>query len=362
MDPILEVDGLITEFQTPDGTVRAVDSVSLQVHRGEVVGLVGESGCGKSVTALSLMRLVSPPGRIVAGSVRLKGADILQMTDPELRAVRGASIAMIFQDPMTSLNPALTIGRQISESLELHLGMSGAAARKRTIDLLALVGIPNPGERVKQYPHQFSGGMRQRAMIATALACNPDLIIADEITTALDMTIQAQILELLKSVSKEFGTAIIIVTHDLGVVAGMANRVTVMYAGRIVEQAPTVELFGNPRMPYTWGLLRSSPRLDADRRSRLTPIEGLPPDLLAPPPGCRFEPRCAYRRDVCRATEAPLTTVPHASRDHAARCWGTQDTPEGGWLVGLDWRSDETSPGKAAPDPVARIGFEVAKA
>ena len=335
---LLEVQDLHTQFFTRDGVVRAVDGVSFELAPGETLGIVGESGCGKSVTALSLMRLIpQPPGKIVKGSIVFDGADVLKMDDDEVRGIRGNHIAMIFQDPMTSLNPVLTISRQITEALELHLKMDKSEARKRTVELLDLVGIPSAKKRMDDYPHQFSGGMRQRVMIAMALSCNPKLILADEPTTALDVTIQAQILDLLKNLAREFRTAFILITHDLGVVAGMTQRIHVMYGGKIVEKADTLELFANPKMPYTWGLLRSIPRLDEHRKAKLVPIEGLPPDLIAPPPGCRFEPRCQYRRDVCKDKEPELKHIPNAKSDHEARCWGTQ---EGGWLVDTDWKRE----------------------
>jgi len=367
---LLEVQDLHTQFFTRDGVVRAVDGVSFELAAGETLGIVGESGCGKSVTALSLMRLIPvPPGKIVKGSIMFDGADVLKMDDDEVRGIRGNNIAMIFQDPMTSLNPVLTISRQISEALELHLKMDKSEARKRTIELLDLVGIPSAKKRVDDYPHQFSGGMRQRVMIAMALSCNPKLILADEPTTALDVTIQAQILDLLKNLAREFRTAFILITHDLGVVAGMTQRIHVMYGGKIVEKADTAELFANPKMPYTWGLLRSIPRLDERRKAKLLPIEGLPPDLIAPPPGCRFEPRCQYRRDICREKEPELVHIPNSKPDHEARCWGTQ---QGGWLVDTDWRKEvgdtrvieeikqevaqlppEPKPGDVPPSPTA---------
>ena len=338
MADLLEVTDLHTQFFTRDGVVRAVDGVTFQVAAGETLGIVGESGCGKSVTALSLMRLIpQPPGKIVKGSIMFDGQDILKMDDDDVRGIRGNNIAMIFQDPMTSLNPVLTISRQISEALELHMKMDKSEARKRTIELLELVNIPSAKKRVDDYPHQFSGGMRQRVMIAMALSCNPKLILADEPTTALDVTIQAQILDLLKNLAREFRTAFILITHDLGVVAGMTQRIHVMYGGKIVEKADTAELFANPKMPYTWGLLRSIPRLDERRKAKLVPIEGLPPDLIAPPPGCRFEPRCQYRHDVCREKEPPLEHIPNSKSDHEARCWGTQ---QGGWLVDTDWHKE----------------------
>jgi oligopeptide transport system ATP-binding protein len=337
-EQLLEVTDLHTQFFTRDGVVHAVDGVSFELAAGETLGLVGESGCGKSVTALSLMRLIpQPPGKIVKGRIVFDGQDVLKMDDDEVRSIRGNNIAMIFQDPMTSLNPVLTISRQVSEALELHLKMDKSESRKRTIELLDLVGIPSAKKRLDDYPHQFSGGMRQRVMIAMALSCNPKLILADEPTTALDVTIQAQILDLLKNLAREFRTAFILITHDLGVVAGMTQRIHVMYGGKIVEKADTGELFANPKMPYTWGLLRSIPRLDEHRKAKLLPIEGLPPDLIAPPPGCRFEPRCQYRRDVCHEREPELKRIPNAKPDHEARCWGTQ---EGGWLVTTDWRRE----------------------
>ena len=338
---LLEVKDLYTQFFTRDCVVRAVDGVTFELSAGETLGLVGESGCGKTVTALSLMRLIpQPPGKITQGSIMFDGQDVLEMDDDEVRGIRGNNVAMIFQDPMTSLNPVLTISRQISEALELHLKMDRSEARKRTVELLELVGIPSAKKRLDDYPHQFSGGMRQRVMIAMALSCNPKLILADEPTTALDVTIQAQILELLRGLAKEFRTAFILITHDLGIVAGMTQRVHVMYAGRIVEKADTVELFANPKMPYTWGLLRSIPRLDEKRKEKLVPIEGLPPDLISLPPGCKFEPRCQYRRDICREREPELISVPNAKSDHEARCWGTQNVSGGGWLVDTDYRRE----------------------
>ena len=335
---LLEVRGLKTHFRTRQGDVRAVDGVSFELEAGETLGLVGESGSGKSVTALSIMRLLASPPARTEGEILFDGQDLLRMDEAQIRSVRGNRVAMIFQDPMTSLNPVLTVERQISEALELHLGMNRAQARRRTIELLELVGIASAERRSRDYPHQFSGGMRQRVMIAMALSCNPRLILADEITTALDVTIQAQILDLLKGLAREYQTAFLLITHDLGIVAGMAQRIHVMYAGRIVEKGTAVDVFANPKMPYTWGLLRSIPRLDEERRQRLTPIEGMPPDLVDPPTGCRFEPRCQYRRDICREQEPGLLTVDGV--DHEAACWGTQPVAGGGWLIGRDWRRD----------------------
>jgi len=317
--PVLEVRSLKTQFKTQDGIVKAVDDVSFYVMPGETLGVVGESGCGKSMTGLSIMRLIpSPPGKIVAGEIFFNGDDILRMTDEQVRSIRGNDIAMIFQDPMTSLNPVLTINRQISEALQLHMGMNKGQARARTIELLKMVGIPNAEERVDQYPHQFSGGMRQRVMIAMALSCNPKLLIADEPTTALDVTIQAQILDLMRTLQMERDTGVILVTHSMGVVAGMADRIQVMYAGHIVETASTEEIFANPRHPYTVGLLKSIPRLDATRKEKLEPIRGLPPDLIDLPDMCPFVPRCNYAREKCEQKNPPLLEV---NPGHWSACW-----------------------------------------
>ncbi len=310
MATLLDVRDLRTQFFTQDGVVHAVNGISYTVDEGETIGIVGESGCGKSVGVMSLIRLIpSPPGKIVGGEVLFENRDLLKVSDEEIRSIRGNKIAMIFQDPMTSLNPVLTIGRQIMEALELHLGMDKQQARARAVELLELVGIPSAADRIDNYPHQFSGGMRQRAMIAMGLSCNPQLLIADEPTTALDVTIQAQIIDLVKRLRDEIGMAIIWITHDLGVVAGMADRVIVMYAGYIVEEAPVKELYQNPRHPYTLGLLASLPRLDAERPRKLKSIEGLPPDLIDFPKGCPFYARCNYRIDVCAREMPPLRTV-----------------------------------------------------
>ena len=317
--PLLEVKELQTQFFTQDGVVKAVDGVSFHVDEGETLGIVGESGCGKSVSVLSVMRLIpQPPGKIVGGEVLFDGRDLLDVSDDEIRKVRGNRIAMIFQDPMTSLNPVLTIGRQICEALELHMGMNKEEARQRSADLLTMVGIPEAEARLDDYPHQFSGGMRQRAMIAMGLACDPQLLIADEPTTALDVTIQAQIVELVKRLRDEIGMAIIWITHDLGVVAGLADRMMVMYAGHAVEEAPVKDVYGDPRHPYTIGLLGSLPRLDEIRDEKLASIEGLPPDLIDLPPGCPFEPRCVYAIDRCREETPQLEPV--APR-HRIACW-----------------------------------------
>ncbi len=305
--PLLAVEHLHVRFATSAGTVRAVEGLSFTVGRGEVVAVVGESGSGKSVSALSIMRLLPRhTGRVSSGRIVFDGRNLLELADEEMRAIRGRAISMIFQEPMTSLNPILTIGLQIMEPLRIHMDMDEAAARARAVELMRLVGIPDAERRLRQYPHQFSGGMRQRAMIAIALACNPKLIIADEPTTALDVTIQAQILELMKDLSRRLDIALIIITHNLGIVARYADRVIVMYAGRLVEQGPADAIFHRPRHPYTMGLLRSVPRLDRPRGGRLETIEGLPPNLAHAPPGCRFAPRCPYRIDAC-AEEPPLT-------------------------------------------------------
>jgi oligopeptide transport system ATP-binding protein len=327
MSKLLEVKGLETRFFTQDGVVHAVNGISYYVDEGETLAIVGESGCGKSVGVMSLLRLIPiPPGKITGGEVWFESKDLLRMTDDEIRQVRGNRIAMIFQDPMTSLNPVLTIGFQISEALTLHMGMDKAAARKRTVELLELVGIPKAADRLDDYPHQFSGGMRQRVMIAMGLSCNPQLLIADEPTTALDVTIQAQITDLVKRLRDEIGMAIIWITHDLGVVAGLADRMIVMYAGFIVEEAAVKELYGNPRHPYTVGLLGSLPRLDVGRSHRLTSIEGLPPDLIDLPAGCPFYARCKYRIDRCISENPPLAPV---APGHKIACWVDVRTGEG---------------------------------
>jgi oligopeptide/dipeptide ABC transporter ATP-binding protein len=318
-DVLLDVKNLQTQFKTSGGVVRAVDGVSWDVRAGETVALVGESGCGKSVSALSIMRLVSEPaGRIVGGEILFKGRDLLTLSEGEMRHVRGREIGMIFQEPMTSLNPVLTVGRQLTEPPEIHLGMTPAQSRARAIELLGMVGISDPERRLQQYPHQFSGGMRQRMMIAMSMACNPALIIADEPTTALDVTIQAQILELMKGLSRKLGVAMVMITHNLGVVARYADRVNVMYAGRIVERGTAAEIYANPRHPYTLGLLRSVPRLDEPRRAKLLPIQGQPPDLTRLPPGCSFQPRCQYAIERCLREAPPLEAV---STGHVSACW-----------------------------------------
>ena len=316
--PLLAVDGLRVEFWTSRGTIHAVNGISFSIGAGETLGIVGESGCGKSVTSLALLGILPRAGRAVGGTALFEGRDLLQLPDKELRETRGKDIAMIFQDPMTSLNPVLTIGRQIREALETHFDMSRDAAGKRAVELLDLVGIPGAPSRVRDYPHQFSGGMRQRAMIAMALACQPKLLIADEPTTALDVTIQAQILDLLRALVADTGMALILITHDLGVVAGMCERVNVMYGGMFMESGASDKIFARPRHPYTLGLLQSVPRLDASRRSRLTPIHGAPRDMLTPPSSCPFQPRCRYAVEESAKIVPPLTEV---EPDHFVACF-----------------------------------------
>jgi dipeptide transport system ATP-binding protein len=318
MEKILQVKDLHVSFSTYGGEVKAVRGVSFDLHKGETLAIVGESGCGKSVTSQSIMRLIpEPPGRIHQGEILFKGKDLIQLKEPELRKIRGANISMIFQDPMTALNPTITIGEQIMEGIIQHEKLSKEQAKKVAIEMLNLVGIPNPEIRLKQYPHQFSGGMRQRIVIAMALVCRPDVLIADEPTTALDVTIQAQILELFRDIQKKTGVSIILITHDLGVVAQVADRIAVMYAGRIVEVGTRREIFYKPQHPYTKGLLQSVPRLDAEK-AELVPIPGTPPDLFSPPVGCAFAARCRFAMEVCDMVY-PLKT--HLSNDHNVDCW-----------------------------------------
>ncbi len=311
-EPLLEIRGLKTHFATDNGMVRAVDGVDITIGRGETVGVVGESGCGKTVTAMSVLRLIAmPPGRIVEGQILWQGRHLIPLENDELDDIRAKDIAMVFQEPMTSLNPVYTVGEQIAESLRRHEKLSRRDALDKTVEMLRLVQIPNPEKRVHDYPHQFSGGMRQRVMIAMALSCSPKLLIADEPTTALDVTIQAQILELLADMKSRFGMAVMLITHAMGVVAETARRVVVMYAGRVIEEAPVDELFANPRHPYTQGLIRSIPRIDraATTRKRLEAIPGVVPSLINPPPGCRFAPRCRYAMPACRLAIPPLRDV-----------------------------------------------------
>jgi oligopeptide transport system ATP-binding protein len=319
MANILSVEGLETQFKTQDGIVHAVNGVSFHLKEGETLGIVGESGCGKSVTMMSMMRLIPmPPGKVVAGKALFQGKDLLKMSDGEIRSVRGSQVTFIFQDPMTSFNPVLTIGRQLTEPAEVHLGLNNKQALDRAAELLALVGIPNPKDRLNDYPHQFSGGMRQRAMIAMALVCTPQLLIADEPTTALDVTIQAQITTLVKGLRDKLGMAIIWITHDLGIIAGLADRVAVMYAGYIIEEAPVKDLYKNPSHPYTLGLLGSLPRLDDSGRRRLVSIDGLPPVLMSKPTYCPFAPRCRFAYDRCWNENPQLKQV---EPEHNAACW-----------------------------------------
>ena len=322
MAALLEVRDLHTQFMTDDGVVQAVNGVSFDLFEGESLGIVGESGCGKSVTALSILRLVPEPGRITKGEIRFRGHDLLRMRPEDVREIRGRDIAMIFQDPLSSLNPVLKNGFQIEEAMLAHRHLARKVTGARAVELLKKVRVPAPEARVKDYPHQLSGGMRQRAMIAMGLSNEPAILIADEPTTALDVTVQAQILELLRDLNRELRTAIIMITHNLGVVAGLCSRVIVMYAGQIVEEGPVDEIFEHPQHPYTWALLRSVPRVDATRHERLRSIEGLPPDLIAPPTGCRFNPRCPFRVERCFRDDPPLERV---SEGHRAACWVTMD-------------------------------------
>ena len=328
---LLAVEGLQVKFLTRRATVHAVRGISFDLDPGETLGIVGESGCGKSVSSLAMLGILAKTGRVTGGSVRFNGQDLIGLSDSKLRDIRGRDIAMIFQDPMTSLNPVLKIGRQLTEVLRKHLRMDKEQAEKEAASLLDRVGIPNAGDRLSDYPHQFSGGMRQRVMIAMAIACHPKILIADEPTTALDVTIQAQILELLKSLVAEEEMALILITHDLGVVAGVCERTNVMYAGRFIETAPTSELFARPRHPYTLGLLKSVPRLDAQRKEKLDPIPGSPPELTRDTPGCSFAPRCGYATDESRAETPVLGPVDNGG--HQVACWNPvpdEDLPGAG--------------------------------
>ena len=316
---LLEIEGLKTQFYTSAGTVKAVDGISYDVNEGETVAIVGESGCGKSVSAMSILRLIpDPPGKIVEGSIHFQGTDLLKLSEDEMRDVRGKDIGMVFQEPMTSLNPVLTIGRQLTETLEEHLDVTGERATDRAVELLGLVGISEPHHRLVQYPHHLSGGMRQRVMIAMALACEPKLIIADEPTTALDVTIQAQILELMKELTRRMGVALIVITHNLGVVARYADRVNVMYAGKIIESGTAQDIYHNPRHPYTLALLKSVPRMDLPRQAKLDPVEGQPPDLTRLDEGCSFRPRCNFAVEKCAAEFPPLEKI---KGPHITACW-----------------------------------------
>ena len=330
MSVLLNVENLKTQFITDRGLVKAVDGISYHIDENEIVGLVGESGCGKSVSQLSVMQLIpTPPGRIVSGKAVFEGQDLLEFpaNGPEMRSVRGAKIAMIFQEPMTSLNPTMTICRQLTEMLELHLGMGTEAARERAIELLRLVGIPSPENRIDDYPHQFSGGMRQRVMIAMALSCSPKILIADEPTTALDVTTQAQLLELMKDLVDRLHHSLVVVTHNLGVVARYAQRIYVMYAGRIVESGTTKDIFGRTQHPYTIGLLKCVPRLDEERGKKLVPIEGLPPNLINMPPTCAFLPRCPYRTERCQ--QEPWPELKNTHDQHYVACYVNTEEKNG---------------------------------
>lgn len=323
MPRLLEVENLETRFFTEDGVVKAVNGISFHVEAGETLGIVGESGSGKSVTVMSLMRLIPmPPGKITNGTVMFQGRDLLDFSEEEMRDIRGNQVAMIFQDPMTSLNPVLTIEKQLTEAIELHMGLNHSQAVARAVELLTLVGIPGAKDRIRNYPHQFSGGMRQRVMIAMGLACQPELLIADEPTTALDVTIQAQIVDLIKELREEIGMAILWITHDLALLAGLADRIIVLYAGQVVEQARTLELYKSPRHPYTIGLLQSIPRLDKAGHHRLTPIDGIPPDLTNYPTGCPFAPRCRFAIERCTEQDPSLEAV---GTNHDVACWVKPD-------------------------------------
>jgi oligopeptide transport system ATP-binding protein len=319
---LLDVRDLSTSFYTDDGEVKAVRNVSFHLDPGETLGVVGESGCGKSVTAMSILGLVQRPGKIVGGEIRFKDQDLVKLSSDELREIRGRDIAMIFQDPLSSLNPVLRIGFQINEAMLAHDKVPKDEVEARSVDLLKMVRVPDASRRIKDFPHQFSGGMRQRAMIAMALSNKPEIIIADEPTTALDVTVQAQILELLRDLNEETHTAIILITHNLGVVAGLCKRVVVMYAGEIVEEGPVEQIFESPQHPYTWSLLRSLPRINADRAERLRSIEGLPPDLIKLPTGCKFSPRCPFRIEKCFTDDPRLSYV---GNSHQAACWVMMD-------------------------------------
>jgi peptide/nickel transport system ATP-binding protein len=321
MPEILQVNNLETQFFTESGLVKAVDGVSYHIDEQEIVGLVGESGCGKSVSQLSVLQLISTPGKIVGGEIIFDGKNLLELeaNGPEMRSIRGAKIAIIFQEPMTSLNPVLTIGRQLTETLELHMGLDKSASREKAIDLLRDVGIPSAESRIDDYPHHFSGGMRQRVMIAMGLSCNPKILIADEPTTALDVTTQAQLLELMKEMVEQYHASLVIVTHNLGVVARYAQRIYIMYAGRIVEAGTTKDIFAGPRHPYTIGLLKCIPRLDEERGRKLVPIVGLPPNLINMQPTCAFSPRCSYKSEKC--LKEPWPPLTHLGNEHYVGCF-----------------------------------------
>ena len=326
---LLEIRDLVTQFDTTTGIVQAVDGISYTVEEGETVAVVGESGCGKSVSALSVLRLIpNPPGRIVGGSIRFMGRDLLDLEEEEIRDIRGRDIGMVFQEPMTSLNPVLSVGVQLTETVLRHQDITAAAAQERALDLLRMVGISEPERRLRQYPHHLSGGMRQRVMIALAISCEPKLIIADEPTTALDVTIQAQILELMKDLTKRLGVALIVITHNLGVVARYADRVNVMYAGRIIESGSARQIYHHPRHPYTLGLLASVPRLDQPRGTQLVPIEGQPPDLTRLDGGCSFRPRCRFVEPACGEARPPLVRVESIGSGHDAACFRSAQLAE----------------------------------
>jgi len=318
-EPILQIEDLKTQFFTSRGVVHAVDGVSLHINARETLGVVGESGCGKTMTALSVLRLVPDPGRIVSGRILFRGRDVTKMDDEEIRDFRGNDVSMIFQDPMTSLNPVTRVGKQIEEAMTAHKRFTTQQAKSRVVELLKRVRVPAAESRVKDYPHQFSGGMRQRAMIAMGLSNEPELLIADEPTTALDVTVQAQIIELMKQLNRELGTAMMLITHNMALIASLCQRVVVMYAGRVVEEGPVEQIFNNPQHPYTWALLRSVPRVDEARKDRLVSIRGLPPDLVKSPPGCKFHPRCPFVIDRCKTEPEPR--LEEVAVEQLARCW-----------------------------------------
>jgi len=318
-ETLLQVENLETQFFTSRGVVHAVDNVSFHIEAGETLGVVGESGCGKTITALSILRLVPEPGRITGGRILFRGRDVTKMDDEEIRDFRGNDVSMIFQDPMTSLNPVTRVGSQIEEAMTAHNRFSASLAKARVVELLKRVRVPAAEARVNDYPHQFSGGMRQRAMIAMGLSNEPSLLIADEPTTALDVTVQAQIIQLMKTLNRELGTAMMLITHNMALVASLCQRVVVMYAGRVVEEGPVDQIFRNPQHPYTWSLLRSVPRVDEARKDRLVSIRGLPPDLVSPPPGCKFHPRCPFVIDKCKTDPEPQ--LGEVATNQVARCW-----------------------------------------
>ena len=353
-EPILQIEDLKTQFFTSRGVVRAVDGVSLHINARETVGVVGESGCGKTITALSILRLVPDPGRIVSGKVLFRGRDVTKMDDDEIRDFRGNDVAMIFQDPMTSLNPVTKVGRQIEEAMTAHKRFTTAQAKVRVVELLKRVRVPAAESRINDYPHQFSGGMRQRAMIAMGLSNEPELLIADEPTTALDVTVQAQIIELMKQLNRELGTAMMLITHNMALIASMCQRVVVMYAGRVVEEGPVDQIFNSPQHPYTWALLRSVPRVDEARKDRLVSIRGLPPDLVKPPPGCKFHPRCPFVIDRCKTDPEPR--LEGVDVEQSARCWVLMRNVKDADIEAAKQSALSLDAAKKLKEPVVEVG------